>query len=112
MRGDVYLRSSDNLLPDLVATLSGSGVRIVLVGVVDSHRGGLRTRFEGLPDAPVSKFTMTIFGGKKRGILASAENLCRKPPVAAARLLGQANLGTALEPAIAVKCSGKKKRRG
>lgn len=111
MRGEVYLRSSDNLLPDLVATLRGRGVRVVLAGRIDSHRNGLRARFEGLPDAPVTKFTMTIFGGRKRGILVSAENLCRKPQAAEARLLGQANLGAVQKPAITAKCPGKKRRR-
>jgi hypothetical protein len=110
MQGPVYLRSSSNNLPDLVAVLRGSGLHVVLEGRVDSSHGGLRGRFEGLPDAPVSKFTMTIFGGKKRGILVNAENLCRKPQLAGARLLGQSNLGVVLKPKLTARCGGRHKR--
>jgi hypothetical protein len=110
MQGPVYLRSSSNTLPDLVAVLGGSGLHIVLEGRVDSSHGGLRGRFEGLPDAAVTKFTMTIFGGKKRGILVNAENLCRKPQAATARLLGQNNLGVVLKPKVTARCGGRHKR--
>jgi hypothetical protein len=114
LEGPVYLRSSDNPLPDLVAVLRGGGIRIVLEGRVDSSHGGLRGRFEGLPDAAVTKFTMTIFGGRKRGILVNSENLCRSPQLAVARLLGQNNSGVAQQPRIATKCPkhGKKHKRG
>lgn len=114
LEGPVYLRSSNNPLPDLVAVLSGRSVRIVLEGRVDSHRRGIRASFEGLPDAPVRRFTMTIFGGRRRGVLTSAEELCRKPQIAQARFLGQANLGKVLNPRVAMKCPRQKraKRRG
>ncbi len=36
------------------------------------------TTFSSLPDAPISRFTMTIKGGK-RGIIASTRNLCKAP---------------------------------
>jgi hypothetical protein len=112
LEGPVFLRSSSNPLPDLVTTLTGRGVRIVLEGRIDSHRGGIRARFEGLPDAPVSRFTMTIFGGRKRGLLVSAERLCRKPQVAEARFLGQAHLGRTLRPRLRMKCPKRKGGRG
>jgi hypothetical protein len=112
LEGPLYLRSSGNPLPDLVAVLRGAGgIRIVLEGRVDSFQGGLRGSFEGLPDAPVSKFTMTIFGGRKRGILVGAENLCRKPQFAIARLIGQNNLGEALKPRLDVSCPKRRKGR-
>ncbi len=110
MEGPVYLRSSDNPLPDLVAVLSGRGLRVVLEGRVDSYRGGIRGTFEGLPDAPVSKFTMTIFGGRKRGILVNSENLCRSPQFALARMIGQNNGGVVLKPKMAANCKKKRKR--
>jgi hypothetical protein len=112
LEGPVLLRSSDNPLPDLVAVLRGRGVRIVLEGRVDSHRGGLRGRFEGLPDAPVSRFVMTIFGGRKRGILISAENLCRVPQLAEARFAGQNNGASVQQPKLRAKCPKKKGKRG
>jgi hypothetical protein len=111
LEGPVYLRSSSNPLPDLAAVIRGRGVRIELEGSIDSHRRGLRAIFRGLPDAPVSRFTMTIFGGKKRGLIASAEQLCRKPQLAEARLMGQANLGRVLRPRLGIKCAKPKGRR-
>ncbi|HEV7769996.1 MAG TPA: hypothetical protein VGO66_04960 [Solirubrobacterales bacterium] len=110
MEGPVYLRSSDNPLPDLVAVIHGRGIRILLEGRVDSHRDGIRVRFNGLPDAPVSRFTMTIFGGRKRGILVNSENICRRTQRAEARLLGHSNAATVLKPRIVGECGGKGKR--
>jgi hypothetical protein len=114
MEGAVFLRSSDNSLPDLVAVLHGRGVRIDLEGRIDSHRGGIRGRFEGLPDAPLTRFTMTIFGGRKRGILVNSENLCRSPQIADARFLGHSNAGVVLKPKVNPKCRKgvRKHRRG
>ncbi|HSK49006.1 MAG TPA: hypothetical protein VK889_00780 [Solirubrobacterales bacterium] len=121
LEGAVYLRSSSRPLPDLVVALRGRGVKIELEGAVDSHRGGMRASFEGLPDAPVGAFSMTLFGGRKRGLLAVADNLCRRPGRANARLLGHANLGRVLKPRVVVKCpkkakgkrqSGKRRRGG
>jgi hypothetical protein len=110
LQGPVYLRASDNPLPDLVAVLRGRGVPIVLEGRVDSHRGGLRGRFAGLPDAPVSRFEMTIFGGRKRGILVSAENLCRSVQRAEVRLQAQHNSISVQQPKLRTKCAKKGKR--
>ena len=110
--GPVYLRSSDNPLPDLVMDLRGTdGLRIVVECRVDSFRRGLRGRCENLPDAPVTRFTMTIFGGN-RSILQSAADLCREPQVGNARLVGQANLGRAFRPQLAVRCNRRKPKGG
>lgn len=111
LEGSVFLRSSSRPLPDLAVVLRGRGVRIELEGAVDSHRGGMRASFGGLPDAPVNSFSMTLFGGRKRGLLAVADNLCRSPVQATARLLGHNNLGRVLKPRIAVRCPKKARRR-
>ncbi|HEY2477993.1 MAG TPA: hypothetical protein VGI17_04620 [Solirubrobacterales bacterium] len=75
--GPVYLRSSNHKLPDLVAHLKGQ-VTIDLVGRIDSHEGGIRTSFEGVPDLPVSKFELDLPGGKG-GLLVASRNLCQAP---------------------------------
>jgi uncharacterized repeat protein (TIGR01451 family) len=74
LEGPVYLRSSDNPLPDLVADLNGQ-IHIVLDGRIDSVHGGIRTTFEAVPDAPVSKFVLTMRGGKK-GLLVNSRDIC------------------------------------
>ncbi len=108
MTGNVYLRSSSNLLPDLVTVLHGRGVRILLEGRIDSSHGGLRGTFEGIPDAPVTEFTMVLNGGK-RGILVNERNICVAPQIATARFVGQSNQGEALKPQLEAKCPGHKK---
>jgi hypothetical protein len=112
LEGNVYLRSSENPLPDLVAALRGGGneLAIDVVGRIDSVHGGLRGTFDVLPDAPASKFVMTLFGGK-RGLLVNAENLCSAaaPRAATARMVGQNNRGLVFKPLVVPKC-GKKSR--
>ncbi|HTT95749.1 MAG TPA: hypothetical protein VMF55_13835 [Solirubrobacterales bacterium] len=107
MTGPVYLRTSTHQLPDLVAVLHGQGIRIVLEGRIDSRHGGLRATFEGIPDAPVTRFTMRLYGGK-RGLLVNERNLCSSPQLATARLLGQANLGLVSHPPLEARCKKKK----
>lgn len=87
LEGPVYLRSSSNLLPDLVAALHGP-VDIHLVGRIDSVRGGIRSTFEAVPDAPVTKFVLTMKGGKQ-GLLVNSRNLCKKRAFADVKLDGQ-----------------------
>jgi hypothetical protein len=77
LEGPVYLRSSSNKLPDLVAHLQGQ-VTIDLAGRIDTHAGGIRTSFESVPDLPVSKFELNLPGGK-HGLLEASRDLCRSP---------------------------------
>jgi hypothetical protein len=113
LEGPVYLRASDNLLPDLVADLQGAGVRIEVGGKIDSVNGGMRATFTVLPDAPVTKFTMNLKGGKK-GLIAISDNLCKVKPKAVSRMGGQNNVGTIVRSPIGVECpkGGKGKGKG
>ncbi|HWA53660.1 MAG TPA: hypothetical protein VG816_05750, partial [Solirubrobacterales bacterium] len=108
LRGNVYLRSSSNLLPDLVFALRGRGLRVDLAGKIDSVKGGLRGSFSGLPDAPVSKFVLKLRGGK-RSILEVAANLCKEEQKATARFTGQSNQGLISHPVVKAQCKVKKK---
>ncbi len=74
LEGPVYLRSSDNELPDLVSDLHGQ-VPIVLDSRTDSVHGRIRNTFDTVPDVPVSKFVLTLRGGRK-GLLVNSQNLC------------------------------------
>jgi hypothetical protein len=104
LRGPVYLRSSDNPLPDLVVDLHGQ-VHIVLDGRIDSVNGGIRTVFESLPDAPVSSFILTMKGGDK-GLLVNSRNLCRGASRALVRLKGQNGRNGSSRPALKNQCAG------
>ncbi|HKO39324.1 MAG TPA: hypothetical protein VJU14_13250 [Solirubrobacterales bacterium] len=108
LEGPVYLRSSDNTLPDLVAHLEGQ-VTVDLVGRIDSFRGGIRTTFGRVPDVPVSKFVMTLPGGKK-GLLVNSTNLCAKPVKAIIRLRGQNGKKINSKPKLRTPCGQGKKR--
>ena len=87
LSGPVYLRSSDHPLPDLVVKLGGE-LEIVLVGHVDSVNGGLRTRFESVPDAPVTRFTLQMRGGRK-GLFVNSTDICRRPQMASVQMRAQ-----------------------
>lgn len=72
--GPIYLRSSNNTLPDLVADLHGQ-VDLELVSRTDGIRGRIRNTFDIVPDVPVSKFILTLRGGPK-GLLVNSRNQC------------------------------------
>jgi hypothetical protein len=103
LKGPVYLRSSDNPLPDLVADLRGQ-VRVALVGRIDSAKnGGMRSTFDSVPDAPVSKFIITLKGGKK-GLLVNSRNICAQTYRATARFTAHNGLTANSSPALKASC--------
>jgi hypothetical protein len=110
LEGPVYFRSNggERLLPDVVADLNGQ-FRIILVGHVDAVNGRIRTTFQVVPDAPVSKFVLKLNGGK-RGLLVNSRNLCAHTLRAKVRFLAQNNMVQELSPALASSCKGKKAR--
>jgi hypothetical protein len=108
LQGPVYMRSSNNKLPDLVAALSGF-VEIELVGRIDSVKGGIRASFDQVPDAPASKFILEMQGGKK-GLIVNSRNLCRGTGRAKARFVGQNGKVHAFRPVLKPQCGGKGRR--
>jgi hypothetical protein len=111
LSGPLYLRSSSNPLPDLVAALHGQ-IDIDLVGRIDSKNGGLRTTFDAVPDAPVSKFVLTMQGGKK-GLLENSRNLCKSVNRADVKFTAQNGMTANSRPALTNSCKkGKKAKKG
>ena len=110
LTGPVYLRANGNerALPDLVAALAGRGIEIDVLGKIDSLKGGLRARFDNLPDAPLTRFTMSLRGGE-RGIIANATDTCANPQVATAKFIGQDNGIETVRPRLNASCGAKKK---
>jgi hypothetical protein len=105
LSGPVYLRSSSNPLPDLVADLNGQ-IRVSLVGRIDSIQGGIRNSFELVPDAPVSKFTLEMQGGKK-GLLVNSRNLCKSVNKVDADFTAQNGKTHSIEPVLTNSCKKK-----
>jgi hypothetical protein len=87
LKGPVYLVSSNDKLPNLVADLRGQ-VNVQLRGVISSKRGGLKTVFPTVPDLPVKKFILNMKGGKK-SLLVNSENTCSKKQTAVLNLKAQ-----------------------
>jgi len=116
LKGPVYLRSSNNLLPDLVARLRGQ-VEVHLVGRIDTVKGRIRNTFDRVPDVPVSRFMLTVRGGKK-GLLVNSRNLCKKkkgkgaPKIRAiARFKAHNGKKRNMRPKLRTPC-GKKGKKG
>jgi hypothetical protein len=110
LRGEVYLRSSEHKLPDLVADLRSGTIRIVLEGRIGpSGRGGIRAFFDDLPDAPIERFTMLLRGGR-HGLLVNSVDVCRRPPAAAVKALGQNDVGLVFTSVLRGRCHHEKKR--
>jgi hypothetical protein len=121
LEGSVYLRSSSHTLPDLVAALKGPAsqpIEIDLVGRIDSINEGIRTTFASIPDTPVSKFVLSMRGGKK-GLLVNSRNLCKGAGRTNVKLLGQNGDRANQRPRLKAPCKSKargkratRKRRG
>jgi hypothetical protein len=105
LRGKAYLVSSENPLPDLVFALRGEGFAVNLDGRIDATRGRLRATYASVPDAPVSKFVVRMFGGR-RGILENGGDLCAAPQPVRARFLGHSNRGWIAHPRLNASCKG------
>jgi hypothetical protein len=114
LEGPVYLRSSSHKLPDLVAALQGPAsqpIKIELAGRIDTDKsGGIRTSFDAVPGAPVSRFVLEMKGGRK-GLLVNSEDLCRRPHRIDAKLLGQNGERADQKPLLKAACGGKAGKR-
>jgi hypothetical protein len=115
LEGPLYLRSSSHPLPDLVAALHGQ-IDVDLVGRIDSKNGGIRTTFDAVPDAPVSKFVLTMQGGKK-GLLENSKNLCNSVNRADVKFTAQNGMTLNSKPVLTNGCKkkhgkGKKHSKG
>ncbi len=110
LRGPVYLVSSNHELPDLVADLRGQ-INVQLYGVISSVRGGIKTVFNQVPDAPVSKFILRMEGGKQKGLLINSRNLCTGGPLSSVMNLKAQNGKKLRNKNLPLKVSGCSGRR-
>jgi hypothetical protein len=113
LEGNVFLRSSSGLLPDMVIALREpeKGISIDLVGKIDSFHGGLRGTFDVIPDAPVSKFVMKLRGGK-HGPIQNSENVCTATGKSTLRFLGHNGLGERGHLGLVVPCGKGQGKQG
>ena len=109
LEGPVYLRSSNNPLPDLVASLDGQ-IHIDLSGRIDTKNARIRNTFDLVPDAPVSKFVLTMQGGRK-GLLVNNTELCKAKPGADVKFDGQNGKTADSQVSVKADCGKKGKKR-
>ena len=109
LEGPVYLRSSSHELPDLVASLDGQ-IHVDLSGRIDSKNARIRNTFDFVPDAPVSKFVLTMQGGKK-GLLVNNTELCKTTPRADIALDAQNGKTVDSSPVVGDDCGKGRKAK-
>jgi hypothetical protein len=111
LSGPVFLRSSSHKLPDLVAAMHSGEINIDLDGRIDSAKGGrIRNTFEAVPDAPVTKFTLEMFGGKK-SLLVNSTNVCKGKHPAISEFTGQNGKTYDTNPELRPQCGKAKTKR-
>lgn len=106
LEGPVYLRSSSHKLPDAVAALRGppsQPIEIDAAARIDSVNGGLRSRVEIVPDAPISKVIVSLQGGKK-GLFQNSTNICKGTHRMAVSFTGQNGKTHDIAPKLGAKC--------
>jgi hypothetical protein len=114
LQGNVYLRSSNHTLPDLVTDLRGPAVqpiRLEAAGRTDSVHKALRNTFEGMPDAPITRVVLKMKGGKK-GLLQNSKDICAKPYSAGVTFSAHNGAAYKATPKLQVRCKGGKKKSG
>ena len=113
LSGPVYLRSSDNPLPDLVPDLRGPAdqpIRLEAAGRTDTVKKALRNTFEALPDAPFTKLVFALSGGRK-GLIQNSTNICAKNYRATVKYGAQNGYTLTQKPLIKAKCKKKKHKK-
>jgi len=113
LEGPVYLRSSNNNLPDAVLALHGPASLPVKVEVpvrIDSVKGGLRTIATALPDLPVSRAIVRMQGGQK-GLFVNSTDICARAHRANLRLAAHNAKRRTLRPQLRAQCNKKRRAR-
>jgi hypothetical protein len=108
--GPAYLVSHGNAaFPDVEFVLQGEGITIILDGKTDIKKGITYSRFESLPDAPVSMFETTLPAGPHSALTTNVPeklnySLCGKKLVMPTILTGQN--GDVVNQSTVVKITG------
>ena len=110
LKGAIYVvQPQGDGLPDLWIGLAARGLRVDVRGRTLKRRGRIFTSLVGLPDVPLSRFTMRLRGGK-RGVLSLRTGVCgrrdRKRLLASPLVAkGQNGVRRTLRPMVSALCA-------
>lgn len=109
LRGSVWLvRRERGQLPKLVAKLTGPlDIEITGYPDVSDETGKIVTTFRGLPDVPVTRFTLKLDSGRF-GYLEASENLCARPLAMPSTFRGWNGKNARRRPTIDVRGCGRR----
>lgn len=101
----LFVAQAGGGLPDLRVQLRGE-LSVDLVGKVRiAPTGQIITEFDGVPDVPISRFTLRI-GGGARGLLVTTKDMCTAAPKLGAAFSAHSGARSAGTSAVAVSaCS-------
>jgi hypothetical protein len=108
LSGPVYLRSSDNNLPDAVLDLHGI-IDVEVPVRIDSFKQRLRATVAAAPDAPVTKAVVRMQGGGK-GLFVNSRDLCAAKNRARIRFGAQSTKALTRNPVVRRGGCGAKRR--
>jgi len=66
-------------------------------------RGGIRTTFTSAPDAPITRFVLTMKGGKQ-GLLVNSRDLCTSRHFAEVSMTGHNGMVNSSSPRLKNSC--------
>jgi hypothetical protein len=107
LTGPAYLVSHGGAaFPDLDILLQGEGITIDLIGNTDIKKGVTFSRFETVPDAPISSFELKL-PEQSNSVLAAYGSLCSQKLVMPTTIVGQNGAQVTQSTNIAVTGCGK-----
>ncbi len=111
LQGPVYFRSNGGKrkLPDVVADLHGQ-FHFTLAIAVFAKKARITSKILNAPDAPVSRFALHLYGGK-RGLLENSANLCKAKRRANVALVGQNGKRARSRPVVGTSCKKRRKKK-
>jgi hypothetical protein len=116
LTGPVYLvQPKGKGVPDFWTTVQGMGVKLQMQGESSGKPGNLVTEVVGIPDLPLSSFTMNVNGGGKNGTLFSVDSTsCSKASALATPVELEGHQGSVETTSVKMKaaCSKAKKAGG